>query len=142
MSSQEENVALAREALAKFQRGDLEGFLEFLDPQVEIVSPPELPNPVRATGRDAFLQWLGRWLEAWETFDVEAEEFEPVGERYVLIHVIQRGVGKGSGVEVEMRGIYMLQIADGLGKTFHLYPERGEALEAALAGEKAAADQP
>jgi ketosteroid isomerase-like protein len=136
MSSPEENVALAREGLGAFQRGDVEAFLYFLDPEVEIVSPAELPNPVRTTGRDGYVRWVGQWLDAWESFEVESEKFEPVGERHVLIHVTQHGVGRESGIEVEMGIIYMLEVEGGRATRVHLYADREQALEAAEAGEQ------
>ena len=79
MSSPEENVALAREGVEAFQRGDIEAFLNFLDPEVEIYSPPELPNPAHFRGRDGYLPWIGRWLEAWESFELDPQGFEPLG---------------------------------------------------------------
>jgi ketosteroid isomerase-like protein len=135
MSSQEENVAAAEDGLGAFQRGDLEGFLAFLDPEVEIVSPPDLPNPVHTSGHEGYLQWVGRWLEAWESFDVEAETYEPIGERHVLIHVVQRGVGKGSGAKVEMPIVYMLELSGGRATRMHLYLDREQALQAAREAE-------
>jgi ketosteroid isomerase-like protein len=135
MTSPEENVAVVREALDDFGRGDLEVFLNFLDPDVEIFSPPELPNPIHAKGRDAYLEWTSHWFEAWENFEVEAEEFEAMGERHVLMPVVQRGVGKGSGVEVEMHACYMIEVRDGLAARMFLYADRAGALAAAEAGE-------
>ena len=135
MSSAEENVAIVRAGMEAFQRGDIEAFLNFLDPEVELVSPPDLPNPTHSIGRDGYVQWFGRWLEAWETFEVEPEEFEPVGERHVVMGVTQRGVGKGSGIEVEMKVFWMTEIADGMAKRAHLYADRGRARAAAEAAE-------
>ena len=114
MSEEERNLAIAREGLEAFQRGDIETFLNLLDPDVEVFSPPELPNPAHFTGRDDYLPWASRWLDAWETFALEAEAIEPVGEHHVLTTALQRGVGKGSGVEVEMRVYYLTEYRDGL----------------------------
>ena len=135
MSSPEENVAVVRAGLEAFQRGDVEAFLAFLDPEVELVSPAELPNPIHTHGREGYVQWYTRWLEAWETFEVEPEEFEPAGERHVVMRVTQRGVGKGSGIEVEMQAFYMLEVEGGMAKRVHLYPQREQARAAAQAGE-------
>jgi len=54
---------------------------------------------------------------------------------------VQRGKGKGSGVEVEMRVCYMLEYRDGLATRVHLYADREQALEAARAGEEHAATE-
>ena len=89
---------------------------------------------LETTGRDGYVRWVGQWLDAWESFEVESETFEPVGERHVLIHVTQRGVGKESGIEVEMRIFYMLEVEGGMATRVHLYQDREQALAAAQAG--------
>ena len=141
MSEEERNLAIAREGLEAFRRGDIEAFLNLLDPDVEVFSPPELPNPAQFTGRDGYLPWASRWLDAWEDFEFVGEAFEPVGKHHVLMSVVQRGKGKGSGVEVEMRVCYMLEYRDRLATRVHLYADRGQALEAARAGEEHAATE-
>ncbi|MDQ2940264.1 MAG: nuclear transport factor 2 family protein [Actinomycetota bacterium] len=142
MSEEERNLAIAREGLEAFQRGDIEAFLNLLDPDVEIYSPPDLANPAQFRGRDGWLRWASRWLDAWETFELEAEGFEPVGEHHVLMKTRQHGIGKGSGVEVEMRVYYMLEYHDGLATRVHLYADREQALEEARAGEQGAPGAP
>jgi ketosteroid isomerase-like protein len=135
MSSQDENVAAVRAALALFQSGDIDGFLEFLDPDIEVFSTPELANPTHARGREAWLRWAGDWLEVWETFEIEAESIEAVGEHHVILDLRQHGKGKGSGVEVELRVYYMFELHDGVATRYHLYPDREQAEAAALAAE-------
>ena len=135
MSSQEENVALAREGMAAYQRGDMEAVLAWLAPDVEIFSQEDLPNPGRFRGRDGYLSWVVNWLDAWETFEVEPEDFVPVGEHHVVIPARQRVVGKGSGVEVRMTVCYMLEIHAGVTTRLHFYGDREQAMEAARAGQ-------
>jgi ketosteroid isomerase-like protein len=139
MSEQERNLAVAREGLEDFRRGDIDAFLEKLDPDVEIYSPPDRANPAHYRGREGWLRWTRDWLEAWESFEFVDETFEPVGEHHVVMTIVQRGVGKGSGVEVEMPAYYMLEYRDGLATRVHLYPDREQALGAARAGEQRAA---
>jgi ketosteroid isomerase-like protein len=50
LSKSEQNVALGRELLAAFQRGDVAYLLERFDPEIETFSTPELPNPGRFRG--------------------------------------------------------------------------------------------
>ena len=135
MSKADENLAVVRAGLDAYQRGDMEAFLEFLDPDIEIYSAPDLPNPVEAVGRDAWLRWIGDWLEAWESFEVEAEGMEPYGERHVITAMRQRGVGTGSGVPVDLKVFYMFEIRDGVAVRYRLYGQREEALAAARQGE-------
>ncbi len=55
----------------------------------------------------------------------------------MLMRVVQRGVGKGSGVEVEMHACYMIEVRDDLAARMHLYADHAGALAAAEAGEAA-----
>jgi ketosteroid isomerase-like protein len=135
MSSAGENLAVVREAMEAFQSGDIEHFLEFLDPEIEVFSTPQLANPTHATGRDAWLRWVGEWLDAWETFEIEAASLEPLGEHHVIADMRQRGTGKGSGIQVELRVFYMFELHDGVATRYHLYPDREQAEAAALARE-------
>jgi len=135
MSEAQRNVEAARAGLDAYSRGDMEAFLSRLDPQVEVFSTPELPNPGTFSGREGYLQWTSQWLDAWESFEVEALAVEAVGERHVLMPVRQHGIGKGSGIPVEMAACYMLEYRDGLATRLHLYVDRKQALEAAWAAE-------
>jgi ketosteroid isomerase-like protein len=141
-SEQDRNLDLAREGLDDYRRGDIEAFLSKLDPEVEIYSPPDRANPAHFRGRQGFLDWTSTWLEAWESFEWVDERFEAIGEHHVLMTVTQRGVGKGSGVEVEMPAYYMTEYRNGLARRVHLYPDREQALEAARAGEKSGTEEP
>lgn len=129
------NVALAQAATEAFRRGDIDAFLATLDPEVEIFSTPELPNPGNFSGRDGWIEWTSEWFEAWEGFEVDVEDYEAVGQHHVLMTARQRARGAGSGVPVEMRIFYLAEYHDGLATRFHLYATREDALEAARAGE-------
>jgi ketosteroid isomerase-like protein len=135
MSDGAENVATVRAALDAFQRQDMQAFLPFLDLEIETFSAPELANPIHVVGRDKWLAWVADWYDAWETFEIEAEAIEPVGARHVIVTALQRGTGKGSGIEVELRVYYMFELQNGVATRYHLYPEREPALEAARAGQ-------
>jgi ketosteroid isomerase-like protein len=135
MNEPQDNVALSRAATEAFQRGDIDAFLATLDPEVEIFSTPELPNPGRFVGREGWIEWTSEWLDAWEGFEIDIEEYEAVGRHHVLMSARQRARGAGSGVPVEMRVFYLAEYRDGLATRFHLYANREEALEVARAGE-------
>jgi ketosteroid isomerase-like protein len=135
MSSAEENVARVLEGADAFQRGDVEAFLELLDPEVEIYSTPELANPGTFHGREGYLRWSSEWFDAWEDFRVVIEAVQPVGERHVVAAVRQLGRGKGSGIEVEMRAAYMWELRGGKAVRLQLHPGLEGAVAAARAGE-------
>jgi hypothetical protein len=54
-----------------------------------------------------------------------------VDDENVLVHSVQYGRGKGSGVEVSQGGVYLFTIRDGLVTRLHLYATREAGLAAA-----------
>ena len=139
MSSREENLAIVHDAVEAFQRGDVETVLGYMDPEMEVFSSPELANPVDAVGRDEWVAWMGRWLEVWEGYEIEALSIEAVGEHHVIVDMRQTAKGKGSGVDVELLVYTVFEIRDGIAKRYHLYPTRDEAVAFAERGESRAA---
>jgi ketosteroid isomerase-like protein len=139
MSSQEENVALARAGLEAWSRGGVDEVMEFLDPEIEVHTPTELLNAGTFHGHKGYRAWLGEWMDAWDEFELKVLSAEPVGERHVLVEVYQRATGAGSGVEVEMQVTQMYEVRDGKAIRFHIYPERDRALAAVRESEPEAA---
>jgi ketosteroid isomerase-like protein len=126
----ERNVAIARNAIEAFNRGDVDAVLALAAPDVEVYAPPDSPNPGRYVGYDGYLQWSEQWLEAWETFTLDILEIEAVDDRHVVAVVRQNGRGRLSGLEVTMAGTHLYEIdADGKIVRFQLYDERERALE-------------
>jgi ketosteroid isomerase-like protein len=123
----ERNVELARTGLEAFNRGELEGFFELLDPDVEAYVPPDLPNEGTYRGRDGFRRMMEQWGEAWEEFRAEPEEIVAKGDRVVAL-IRQRGRGRGSGVEVEFGVAYIFEVRDGKVVRWELSADREGAL--------------
>ena len=48
------------------------------------------------------MQFMAEWADAWDNWEMEAEEYIDAGERVVVI-VNQRGRWKATGIPVEMR---------------------------------------
>ena len=128
---QRANLVLVRGAVEAFQRGDLEGVLASASEDFEVFLPRNLPNSGTYVGRDGFFTWLGQWLDAWDEFTVEIEDLEAVGEEHLVAGMRQSGLGKGSGIPVEMEIAYMWQVRDGILRAMHLYSSRREAIEVA-----------
>jgi ketosteroid isomerase-like protein len=129
----EQNVAIARAALEAFNEGDFEQLLRLAREDMRIYSPPDMPNPGEFFGREGFMLWLGRWMEAWETFTVDMVEPERVDDRWLVARVVQRGTGRGSGIATEMSVWYLWEMRDGRMAQFHIYREREDALAAVAA---------
>ena len=128
----QENVEVGepvRRLLAAFNKRDWGAFSAELDPEVEYM-PVEEHAVYR--GPEAVRQYTQRWLEAWDTFSLEAEEVEstPVENR-AFSAIRLRGAGKGSGVGIDQRGFWVYELRGGRIYRISEYSDRVEALEAA-----------
>jgi ketosteroid isomerase-like protein len=131
-------VAIARRGIEAYAAGALETALELFAPDVVIFAPPgEQITSGTYHGIEGFLRWSGEWNDAWESFDLEVIEIEAVGERHAVAEVRQRGIGKGSGLEVEGISGYVFENRDdGLCTWFALYNDVERAREAARERER------
>jgi ketosteroid isomerase-like protein len=70
------------------------------------------------------------WLVAWESYDLEAEEFIAAGE-HVVVFVRARGRTTRDGVEMEHAPAAVWTLRDGLVRRIEFHIDRDEALAAA-----------
>jgi ketosteroid isomerase-like protein len=118
-----------RRLLAAFNKRDWGAFFAELDPEVEYM-PVEEHAVYRGPG--AVSEYTQRWLEAWDTFSLEAEEVESTpAENRAFSAIRLRGTGKGSGVEIDQRGFWVYELRGGRLYRISEYNDRAEALEAA-----------
>jgi ketosteroid isomerase-like protein len=132
----QENVEVTdrvKRLFVAFNERDWDALFAELDPEVEYM-PIEEHATIR--GREAFTEYLERWLEAWETFMGEAEEIEvtPAGDRAFLA-LRFRGSGKGSGVAIDDPIFWVGELRGGRLHRISEYTNREEALEAAGSSE-------
>ena len=133
-----ENLELVRRGFDAFAGGDMEAVLAIADPEVEVYMPPTMPNGGTFHGHDGYRLWVERWLEAWGEFRIEVLDAAPIGRSHVITHAKQHGVGRGSGVRVEMEAWYVTEVRGGKFVSLHLYPSYAEALDVAERRERAA----
>jgi ketosteroid isomerase-like protein len=123
-------IELLRNLYARWARGDFRGGRELLDPDVEfnLGTPDYETTP--AHGPDQVEQQMREFLANWADYRVEAEEFLDAGDS-VLVRARQRGLGKYSGVEVDMPlvGVWTFRGAKAVRISF--YSSEEEAREAA-----------
>ncbi len=92
------NVELVRSIYAAWGRGDFSG-AEWADPEIEF-EWADGPEPGTATGLAAMAQSYSGWLNAWEDFRAEAEEFRELDSKRVLVLAHNTGRGKASGLDL------------------------------------------
>jgi ketosteroid isomerase-like protein len=124
------NVDLVRDGLAAWRRGDIDAALAIAHPEIVSLRAAPLPDPQTYHGHDGVLQMYADWTTDFEKFDMHPAEFEEVGDR-VIVEMVQRGIGKASGVEVVGRFWFVYAFSDGLAVRQEAYATREQALAAA-----------
>ncbi len=71
---------------------------------------------------------LRAWLSPWEYWIVEVEDYIERGD-YVVVLARYRGRGKGSGVEVNVKGAHVWRIHEGKAVRLEIFADRQRALE-------------
>jgi ketosteroid isomerase-like protein len=123
----QENVEIVRRSIEAFQHYE-EAWLSMSDPA--IVWHPIEEGHIPSRGHEAAIGVRRRWLESWESFQIDVEEMRDGADSVVAcLHLTGRG--KASGVEVDLR-IYMhFKLREGKVVYLYEYAGRSEALEAA-----------
>ena len=125
-----ENVELVREGYEVWNSGDLDAWLELLDPEVETVFYAG-PDASTYRGHEGVRQWYREGLEAWDGWGrIEPDEIVDLGDR-VLVTARWRVRGKGSGLEVESRQALLITLRDGLVTRIEFYEDEASARNAA-----------
>jgi ketosteroid isomerase-like protein len=123
----EENVEVVRRSIAAFE-DDEEAWLAEIDPS-HVWYPLEEGN-LPSRGLDSARAIRKRWLDSWASHRIDVEEIFDHGDSVVAcLHL--RGIGKGSGLEVDRRFYMHWKLREGKMVYLYEYADRDEALEAA-----------
>jgi ketosteroid isomerase-like protein len=122
----QENVEIARRIWEeRLMFDDQSGVL---DTDFE-VHDHDLPDAPVGLGRVGFERWTQAWNEAWQSWDIENEKYIDAGEQVVVLTRL-RGRGKGSGVQVEEQGGFVILLRAGKVLRLEYFASRAKALEA------------
>lgn len=139
-SSAEERIALAHAAWSAYDVGDIDAVLRVFHPDVVVHVPVDLANTGTYRGHDEFVRWMAAWNEAWESFEMRIIDTVPVGERHVVTHMRQTGIGRGSRIEVTSELGWLFEVREGLAARIELFGDFDAAVAAAREREGLAAD--
>jgi ketosteroid isomerase-like protein len=120
------NLDLVRSLYATWNHGDF-GSVEWADPHIEFVIVGG-PDPGSWTGVDGMAEGWRQWLIAWDSYNVEADEYRELDRERVIVFGRMRGRGKTSGVDVETEFANVLHLRDGKVMRLCLYSKRERAL--------------
>jgi len=106
------NVDIARQGFDAFSRGDYDGCVSLMDPEVEwhLVFPlPDVP-PEKTVfhGRDEVRDLFRAFGDVWDELTIELERAVHDEGDLLITRVLFRGQGHGSGVRVD-RVVFLLQ---------------------------------
>jgi len=125
----EANVDVVRAVYAAWNREDVPGPRQLLDPDIEYVNPPNAMEPGVRRGLEAFAQAVANTLEGWESWKMELEDMTASGDDVAVV-VRYRARGRSSGVEVEGRESALWTVRDGRVVRYAWFPGEGDAMEA------------
>jgi ketosteroid isomerase-like protein len=101
-----------------WNRGDLDGYLELLHPDVQISTAGVFPDLAREfSGRKGAARFWRQMHEPFEWFEVHVEHIEDEGD-WAIASIRFCARGEDSGVEVDMRFGMAMRAEDGLGIQF------------------------
>jgi ketosteroid isomerase-like protein len=128
----EHNVAVARGLIEAVNCRDPDAFLALVRPDVVWDDSEGWPG-IRGIyrGPDGVRDWWERFLEVWESVEVDVEEAREGPDGRVLLQVSGAFRGGASGVQTEVRAWEVLWIADGKVAKRQLTWSREEGLAAA-----------
>jgi len=124
----QENVDLHRRSVEAFNTRDVEKFIVFCDPQIELYSTVTVPGGTAYHGHDGVRKWHRDLADGWgDELRVEPEAYFDLGEHTISFHVLH-GRGRQSGADVGMSAAHLYRWRDGLIVYFKGYAQRDDAL--------------
>jgi ketosteroid isomerase-like protein len=125
--SSQENIEAAELALTAFNRGDVPTAFASLDPDIEWVVAREHPDSRTLHGREAVAGYFREWRESVADLRVDIEQVAEAGDSVVMVGRV-RGVGMGSGADVEVPIAFVSVLRDGKAIRVEEFLDPSEAL--------------
>lgn len=122
-----EIVQRAHDAL---NRGDIDGLTELCDPGFVLDMSDRVLNPAVYEGHEGIRQFYDEVSEVWESFSWEPLEIKEL--EYGTVAVIHsKGVGRGSGLELDRRAAMVWRVEAGRVLALTFYRDPAAAMQAA-----------
>jgi ketosteroid isomerase-like protein len=124
-----DNIDLHRRSVEAFNSRDVEAFVSFCDPAIELESTVTVPGGALYHGHDGVRQWHRDLEDGWgNELRVEPEAYFELGEHTITFHSLH-GRGRESGADVAMPAAHLCRWRNGLIVYFKGYSRREEAFE-------------
>jgi ketosteroid isomerase-like protein len=129
-----DDVELSLRGLEAFNHavatGDVEPYLEFLDPDISYAPATAATEGVTYEGKEAVREYLAGISETWNGLQCEPAEFRTVGRCLVMLGR-WRASGRASGVTVDSPLIVVHEIRDDKIVWLRAFTDEDEAMQAA-----------
>ena len=123
----EQNIELHRRLNEVFNARDVDAYLAFCDPQIELHTAVTGPGPAVYHGHDGVRKWHTEIADAFGgEIRVEPEAFFDVGEHTISFHVLH-GRGQQSGADVATPAAHLCRWREGRIVYFKGYLQREDA---------------
>ena len=134
----EENVEVVRRVFENSQTAYKQGHFQeslsvetgLLDPDFELVPAAELTTE-HYRGYDGWERFMQTWTESFEQWSFELEQLVDAGHDRVVAIARQRGIGKESGVPVDLEFGMLYELNAGRVNRVRVFLDPASALEAA-----------
>ena len=112
--SEPQNLDIVRNVYAAFGRGDLDGVLALLDPQVSwrTPGPKDMPTAGLRRGIPEVREFFGLLLTTFDMQDFRPGEMLTQGDKVVVLGTSREGP-RGTGRLVDFRWVHIFTVRDG-----------------------------
>ena len=121
--AEQDNVRVAQDAYAAFQRGDIKGLLEMLSEEIDWWTPGapgQIPYAGRLSGRAAVNGFFTRLAESEEIKHFEPREFIAQGDK-VVVSGNYKGRTRPAGRDYDLDWLHVFTVRDGRITAFREY---------------------
>ena len=127
----QENIEVARRFFDAMNRQDYEAALAIGHPEIDIQDHPGVDAASWHHGPEGAWEWGLKLMEAFQDFQLNADEYIPVDDKSILVVGTVSGKGRRSGVPVDAPFAAIVTVEDGLGRRVAIYEKKATALRAA-----------
>jgi ketosteroid isomerase-like protein len=125
----QENVEIVRGAYEAFNRGQVDGFLAAMHPDVQLVMSAEFPGPPVRHGHAGIRAFGDELNHVFDDYRLLPQSFREVGEK-VLVAVRISGLSRATGIDSGANIFQVWTMRDGKATELRDFSSREEALEA------------
>jgi ketosteroid isomerase-like protein len=127
----QQDIDIVKEGFAALERGGLEAMLEYVHPEFEFTTSPELAlEPDTYHGHEGLRRYFDSFYDAMDEVRFVPAEFIAVEDRVVVpVTLIARG--KETGIEATQELVQVWSLRDGKAIGIETFVTREQAIEAA-----------